>query len=38
LLSGIMLNDVRGASWRKADNGVVTIDARSREWTATWKA
>jgi hypothetical protein len=38
LLSGITLNEVRGASWRRNNNGMVVIDAGSREWTATWNA
>lgn len=36
LSPGIGLNEVSGASWRRAANGMAAIDATTREWTATW--
>jgi hypothetical protein len=36
LSPGIGLNKVSGAFWRRAANGMATIDAGAREWTAIW--
>jgi hypothetical protein len=36
LSPGMGLNGISGASWRRAANGMVAIDAGAREWTATW--
>lgn len=38
LFLGIGLNEVSGASWRRAANGMAAIDAGAREWTATWQS
>jgi hypothetical protein len=38
LLPGVELNEISGASWRRAVNGMVSVDGRAQQWTATWSS